>query len=331
MGILVNWIVRAVVFGSVVLYGAIGETLTEKAGNLNLGTPGIMCMGGAFGFVGAYAYETRVSNPNAFLAVLIALGMAFVVSMLGGLLYSFLTTTFNVNQNVVGLTLTIFGVGFGKFFGTYVIPKGAVSTKAEFTYKVFSRKIPFLSDHLGQFGKIVFSYGFMMYLAIIIAIVATIFLTKTRTGLNLRAVGENPGTADAAGINVTKYKYLATCIGSGITGLGGVYYVLDYNNGIWATAAGDAIESLAWLSVALVIFVRWKPVHAIWGAYLFGMCFWAYQFLPGVLGINKINTDLAKMIPYIVTILVLVISSIKKSKENQAPASLGLPYFREER
>ena len=330
MDSLITWIIRAVIFGTVVLYGAIGETLTEKSGNLNLGTPGIMCMGGAFGFVGAYAYETMVATPNVILCILIAIGTAFIVSMFGGLIYSFLTTTLHVNQNVVGLTMTIFGVGLGKFFGTYVIPKGAVSTKAEFAYSIFSKKIPYLGTHLGAFGKIFFSYGFMMYLAIIIAIVATIFLTRTRAGLNLRAVGENPATADAAGINVTKYKYLATCIGSGITGLGGVYYVLDYNNGTWATAAGDAIESLAWLSVALVIFVRWKPVNAVWGSYLFGLCFWAYQFVPSVFGI-KVDTDLAKMIPYLVTILVLVISSIRNSKENQAPASLGLPYFREER
>lgn len=330
MANLISWINIAVVFGSIVLFGAVGESLTEKAGNLNLGTPGIMCMGGAFGFVGAYLYETSVGNPNAFMCILVALGTAFIVSALGGLIYSFLTTTLHANQNVTGLTLTIFGVGLGKFFGTYVIPKGAVSTKADFATKIFRARIPFLSDKLGVVGDILFSYGFMMYLALIVAICATLFLTKTRTGLNLRAVGENPATADAAGINVTKYKYLATCIGSGITGLGGVYYILDYSKGTWATASGTAIESLAWLSVALVIFVRWRPVHAIWGSYLFGLCYWAYQFLPKVIGI-KVNTDLAKMIPYVITILVLIISSMRKSKDNQAPASLGLSYFREER
>lgn len=330
MAAIIGWITRAVIFGTVILYGAIGETLTEKSGNLNLGTPGIMCMGGAFGFIGAYLYETHVTNPIAIVCILIAIGMSILASVFCGLIYTFLTTTFHVNQNVVGLTLTIFGVGFGKFFGTYVIPKGVSFSKTEFAYKTFSKKIPFLSDHLGPVGEIFFSYGFMMYLAIIIAIVAALFLTKTRAGLNLRAVGENPATADAAGINVTKYKYLATCIGSAITGLGGVYYILDYNTGIWATAAGDAIESIAWLSVALVIFVRWKPLNAIWGSYLFGLCFWAYQYIPAITHID-VNTDLAKMLPYVVTILVLVISSVRKSKENQAPASLGLPYFREER
>ena len=139
MANLISWINIAVVFGSIVLFGAVGETLTEKAGNLNLGTPGIMCMGGAFGFVGAYIYETSVGNPNAFMCILVALGTAFIVSALGGLIYSFLTTTLHANQNVTGLTLTIFGVGLGKFFGTYVIPKGAVSTKADFATKKASQ------------------------------------------------------------------------------------------------------------------------------------------------------------------------------------------------
>ena len=148
--------------------------------------------------------------------------------------------------------------------------------------------------------------------------------------MNLRAVGENPATADAAGISVTRYKYLATCVGAGISGLGGIYYVLDYSYGTWATAAGSSIESLAWLSVALVIFASWKPLNIIWGSYIFGMCFWAYNYVPVITG-WQINTDLAQMLPYVVTIVVLIISSIKKSMENQAPNSLGLTYFREER
>ncbi len=329
MANLIAWIIRAVVFGTVVLYGSIGETITEKSGHLNLGTPGIMCIGGAFGFVGAYAYENSVSDPNAAVCILIALSFSFISAMLAGLIYAFLTVSLLVNQNVVGLTLTIFGVGIGKFFGSYVIPEGTVSTKASFANSVFSAKIPFLSG-LGFIGQTVFSYGFMMYLALFIAFAAYFFFQKTRTGLNLRAIGENPATADAAGINVTKYKYLAIAIGSGITGLGGVYYILDYNSATWATAAGDAIESLAWLSVALVIFVRWNTAKAIWGAYLFGLCYWAYAFVPSIIGIS-INTDIAEMLPYIVTILVLIIGNIRSKKGHQGPAYLGMSYYREER
>ena len=327
MAMIVGWIVMSVCFGTVILFGAVGETITEKAGNLNLGTPGIMCMGGAFGFASTCIYETHVDKPNVFVCIAIGLLSAFIMGMVGGLIYSFLTTTLRVNQNVVGLTLTIFGVGLSKFVAQYALPKGGIVTKVEFANKVFSKRIPI---HWGPVGDLFFSYGFMVYLAIIIAIVATWFLNKTRTGLNLRAVGENPGTADAAGISVTKYKYLATCIGSGITALGGLYYILDFNDGTWATADGNAIEAVAWLSVALVIFIRWKPINAIWGAYLFGICYWAYNYFPKITGI-KVNTDLTMMLPYVVTIVVLIVTSIKQRKDNQAPASLGLSYFREDR
>lgn len=329
MATLIGWIVRAVVFGSVVMYGAMGEILTEKAGHLNLGTPGIMCTGGAFGFAAAYAYENAVDNPNFLVCILVAVGTAFLAGALAGLIYCFLTATLLVNQNVVGLTLTIFGVGVGKFFGTYVIPEGAVSTKAVFANKVFIAKIPGLSG-LGVVGELLFSYGFMIYLAIVLAIVVHLFLSRTRVGLNLRAVGENPATADAAGINVTKYKYCAIMIGSGITGLGGVLYVLDYGNGTWATASGDAIEALAWLSVALVIFVRWNTLRAIWGSYLFGLCYWAYNYVPTLIGVN-VTTELAQMLPYIVTIVILILGCTHMKQENQGPAYLGQSYFREDR
>ena len=325
---LIDWITRAIIFGSVIMYGAIGETLTEKAGNLNLGTPGIMCIGAAFSFAGAYIYETKASSPNAVLIIIIALLCAFVSSFLAGALYSLLTTTLRVNQNITGLTLTIFGVGLAKFFGTFILPAGSTSSKAEFSNTVFSHQL--FGGLNNGVGRIFFSYGFMMYAVIIIAILCSVFLKKTRTGLNLRSIGESPATADAAGINVIKYKYLATCIGSGITGLGGLYYVLDYNYGTWATAAGDAIESLAWLSVALVIFSTWKPINLIWGSYLFGFCYWAYNFIPTIIGLN-INTFIAQMLPYVVTIIVLIIGSVRKKRENQGPASLGLSYFREER
>lgn len=330
MAILTGWITMSVIFGTVILYGAVGETITEKAGNLNLGTPGIMCMGGGFGFVAASLCEKSTDKPNAALCIIIPLLTAFVMGMVGGLIYSFLTTTLRVNQNVVGLTLTIFGIGVSKFFAMFVLPKDGVVTKVDFTRKIFAAKIPFLSTKLGYVGEMLFSYGFMVYLAIIIAILASIFLKRTRVGLNLRAVGENPATADAAGIKVAKYKYLATCIGSGITGLGGWFYIVELNNGTWATADGDAIAAVAWLAVALVIFIRWRPINAIWGSILFGVCYWAYNYFPKITGI-KVNTDLTMMLPYVVTIVVLIITSIHQKRESQAPASLGLSYFREDR
>ena len=153
-----------------------------------------------------------------------------------------------------------------------------------------------------------------------------------RGGVNLRAVGENPATADAAGISITKNKYLATCIGAGITGLGGVYYVMDYIKGTWAN--DGTIEKLGWLAVALVIFTTWKSVNAIWGAYIFGLLYWAYYYVPKVfpfIHLTRKSGELFNMLPYVVTIIVLIVVSLRRKKENQGPASLGLPYFREER
>lgn len=329
MSNLIAWIIRAIPFGTIIMYGAMGEILTEKSGNLNLGVPGIMYLGGFAGFASAFYYENNAASPNAFVCVLLSFVCCVAASMLGGLIYSFLTITLRANQNVTGLALTTFGMGIANFFGVFIL-NGKSYTAAPLANSAYACKIPFLSG-LGVIGQTVFGYGFLVYAAVILAVVLHIFLNRTRAGLNLRAVGENPATADAAGISVTKYKYLATCIGAGISGIGGMYYVLDYNSGIWATTG--QIEALGWLAVALVIFTTWRPLNAIWGAYLFGVLYWLYQFLPSLLGftVPSYVTDLIQMVPYVVTIVVLIVSSLHRKKENQPPAHLGLAYFREER
>ena len=302
----------AICFGTVIMFGAIGEILTEKSGNLNLGVPGIMYLGGIAGLAASFFYELNNPAPNKVICLLLSFLAAFLASALGGLLYSFLTITLRANQNVTGLTLTIFGGGVGQ-----------ISVAA--TSSIYRANINNVTD-LGVVGKLFLSYGFMVYLAIVVAIVMAWFLNRTRTGLNLRAVGENPATADAAGINVTRYKYLATCIGAGISGMGGLYYTMDYIKGTWAN--DGTIESLGWLAVALVIFATWRSVNAIWGSYLFGLLFWVYLIIPGL---GRKDIELFKMLPYLVTIVVLVVTSLRKKRENQPPASLGLAYFREER
>ena len=329
MSSLIAWILRAIPFGTIIMYGALGETVTEKSGNLNLGVPGIMYLGGFAGFASAYYYENTVAEPVAILSILLALVSALAASALGGLIYAFLTITLRANQNVTGLALTTFGMGVANFFGVFILD-GATYSAAPLANKAFAAKIPVLSG-LGAAGQLLFSYGFLAYAAILLAVALHWFFTRTRTGLNLRAVGENPATADAAGINVTRYKYLATCAGAAICGLGGLYYVLDYNQGIWATT--EQIQALGWLALALVIFTTWKPLNAIWGAYLFGILYWLYQFLPSILGISVSSamTDLVQMVPYVVTILVLIFVSMRRKKEDQPPAHLGLAYFREER
>mgnify|MGYP000175503968 CR=1 FL=1 len=305
---LIAWIMRAIPFGTIIMYGALGETVTEKSGNLNLGVPGIMYLGGFAGFASAWAYENSVANPNGFVSILIALSCAILASMAGGLIYAFLTISLRANQNVTGLALTTFGMGVANFFGVFIL-NGASYSAAPIANKAFSAKIPVLSG-LGD---------------ILLAVVLHWFLTRTRAGLNLRAVGENPATADAAGINVTLYKYLSTCIGAGICGIGGLYYVLDYNQGIWATTG--QIEALGWLAVALVIFCLWRPLSAIWGSVLFG----ALMILYLRLTIPFIPTQLYKILPYVVTLVVLIIVSLRKKREDQPPTSLGLNYFREDR
>ena len=170
-----------------------------------------------------------------------------------------------------------------------------------------------------------FSYGFMAYLAVIIALAAAFFLKKTRAGLHLRAVGENPATADAAGISVTKYKYLATCIGGAIAGLGGLYFIMDYTGGSWTNGGfGDR----GWLAIALVIFALWRPNIGILGSFIFGGLYIAYSYISGL---SRSSIAIFNMLPYAVTILVLVLTSVRRKKETQPPESLGLPYFREER
>ena len=203
---------------------------------------------------------------------------------------------------------------------------GASQISVAFTSGVYRTKIPFLSDSTGVFGEMFFFYGFLAYVTIIVALAVKWFLNRTSVGLNLRAVGENPATADAAGINVTKYKYVATCVGAGISGLGGLYYTMDYIKDTWAT--DGSIEKLGWLAVALVIFATWKPNRAIWGAYLFGLLCWVYYYLPGL---TRSSQEIFKMLPYVVTLLVLIVVSLRRSKESQPPASLGLAYFREDR
>ena len=213
MSIIIVFLQKAIAQGIAILYVANGEILTEKTGNLNLGVPGMMYMGGVAGLIGAFLYENSAANPSPIVGMLIALICALVCSGLGALLYSILTISLRANQNVTGLALTTFGMGFGNFFGGSLSKLaggvGQISTKV--TASAFRAKIPFLSN-LPVVGELLFSYGFLTYFAIIATIILSWMIYRTRVGLNLRAVGENPGTADAAGINVPLYKYLSTWI-----------------------------------------------------------------------------------------------------------------------
>ena len=324
----INFLLYAIPVGMTFLYGAVGEIIVEKVGHLNLGIPGIMCMGGAGGCVALSLMCGKGIHP--ILVVAISILASFLTGGLMGLLYSFLTVSLRSNQNVTGLVMTIFGVGLTNFIMT-----GVNWDKCAYALEYF--RYPF-----GNGSKWMYC-GCMVWLALVIAAITSIVLSKTRVGLNLRAVGENPATADAVGINVTGYKYVATCIGCGIAALGGLFYIMDYSG---SQEAYKSIEPMGWLAVALGIFTLWRPLLTVIGSVVFGALYIASSYLPsffpqifgaeGILsklpGMNGLALDpLLNMIPYVVTIIVLIVTSIRNKKENQPPAGLGLPYFREER
>ncbi|SHL24840.1 nucleoside ABC transporter membrane protein [Anaerocolumna jejuensis DSM 15929] len=326
MSLLLIFLQNAISQGVSILFGASGEIVTEKSGNLNLGIPGIMYMGGISGLMAAFFYEKSTSHPNAFLGLLISLLVSLLASAFGGLIYSVLTISLRANQNVVGLALTTFGVGFGNFFGGSIskLAGGVGQISVKTTASAYRAEIPGLSK-IPVIGDLFFSYGFLTYLSVILAVLLAFFLKKTRKGLNLRAIGEDPATADAAGINVSRYKYTATISGAAIAGLGGLYFVMEYLGGTWNN---NGFGDRGWLAIALVILALWKPVNAIWGSFLFGGLYILYIYLPGL---TRATQELCKMLPYVVTIIVLILSSKRNKHENQPPASLGEAYFREER
>ncbi len=324
---------NAVIQGIPLMFGATGETLTEKSGNLNLGIPGIMYMGGIGGLVASFLYEQYTPAPSMVVSIILALVFAFLFAMLGGLIYSVLTISLRANQNVSGLAVTTFGVGFGNFLGGSIMKMtgqaGQVTVHA--TGMAFKKTLPFVesaavrnSPVLSGICDMFFSYGFLTYVAILLAVACHYFLNHTKTGLNIRAVGESPATADAASISVPKLKYLSTCIGAGIAGLGGLYFVMEYLGGVWQN---NAFGDRGWLAIALVIFARWSPLNVIWGSILFGGLYMLYTRIP----VANEAQEFLKMLPYVVTIVVLIITSLRRKREDQPPQSLGLPYFREER
>ena len=315
-----DYVITSIALGMTFLYGCTGEIITEKAGHLNLGIPGIMCVGGACGCSALTLFYD--SGLPGILAVIFAIIAAFCGGLAMGAVYCFLTVTLKSNQNVTGLAMTIFGAGLTKF-----IMSRMATTSYEYLFALKYFRMPFYG--MKGVGGLIYC-GIMLFLAIAIALVAAFVLGKTRAGLHLRAVGENPATADAVGINVTRYKYVATLIGSGIAALGGLYYIMDFSG---SPEAYKTIESLGWLAVALVIFTLWKPHLSIIGSIVFGLLYLAGTRIPTLLGINlsMSATPLLKMLPYVVTVIVLIITSVKKKRENQPPASLGLPYFREDR
>lgn len=328
MDILINFLYYSVRAGTPLLLGTTGEIITEKSGSLNLGVEGMMAMGAIGGYVIGCATNS----------LLLGILGAFLFGLLGALVFAFITVTMHANQNVTGLALTTFGVGVYRFWGRCLTTDGTFPTLDSVPHLkeiVSDNGIPLLRD-IPYIGKLLFSYNIFVYIAIAIAVVCWIYIRKSRAGLKLRAIGENPAAADACGVSVNLYKYVNILLGGGICGIGGMYLACVTNSGAWND---NWINGMGWISVALVIFSNWSPVRAIFGAFFFGMLKtlqpWKGNLssaFPEVLGwLNAIPDEFYQMLPFFITAVVLIISCIKKSKKSAEPAAIGLNYFREER
>lgn len=318
MDLFIKFLVAAIGAGTPLLFGTVGEILNEKVGHLNLGVEGMMAIGACAGFMGGYLSDN----------FLVALLCAFAAGMLAALIYAVLTITFMANQNVAGLTMTIFGVGISNFIGVYMIGTsegGTLKLPENVTAQMRSIHIPVLSD-LPVVGELVFSYNPFVYLGIVVAAVCGWYLYRTKTGLNVQAIGENPGAADAASIQVTKWKYFNILLGGGICGIGGAYCSMIINSGVWIS---NSVNGLGWIAVALVIFAAWKPHMAILGSFVFGALRVLKYYKVGFM--VNLPDAFFDMLPFLITALVLIITSMRGSKGVHIPAFLGNNYFREER
>ena len=327
IGVITSFIHSIIVYNIPLLYGTVGEIMVEKSGSLNLGVEGTMAVGAIFGYLmGCYANSLGVG-----------IGVAFLAGALFGLIFAYLTVSLQANQNITGLTLTTFGLGIYFFVGNGVkqIAWPAMNSYENIKNGFADISIPLLSD-IPIIGKGLFSHNLLVYLGILIAVAMWWFLKHTSAGLKLRAIGENPGAADASGINIKLSKYLYICLGCGIMGIGGYYMALlmsgSFNSSCW-------IGGYGWIAVALVIFANWNPALAIVGTLVFGF-FNTLQVssgslamaFPSVCGwLAHIPTQLYQALPFIITAIVLVVTSIRKKKGSGLPASLGLNYFREDR
>ena len=317
-----------VVYNIPLLYGTVGEILIEKSGSFNLGVEGIMAVGAIFGYlIGCSADSLAVGILASFLCA-----GAF------GIIFAVLTITMQANQNVTGLTMTTFGVGLFFFIGKGLSGSWPVMTQYENINNGFKNPIaiPLLSK-IPIVGKAFFSHNILVYLGILIAVVVWIYLNKTKAGLRLRSIGENPAAADALGINITLYKYVHIILGSGIMGIGGYYMGLNLGGSFEGSTCW--INGYGWIAVALVIFANWNTLAAILGTLVFGFFntlqiysgSLSYAF-PNVLGfLAKIPSQLYQALPFIITALVLIFSSVRKNNKSAQPTALGLNYYREER
>lgn len=327
LNVITLFVFYIVVYNIALLYGTVGEIVTEKSGSLNLGVEGIM----AIGAIGGYIFGCRADN------VWIGILASFICAGLCGLLFAWLTVSLQANQNVTGLTLTTFGLGLYFFIGKGMgenFPNLQDCTNLLKQVQVI--EIPLLSK-IPIIGQGLFSQNILVYLGFIIAIVMYIYIYKTKAGLKMRSVGENPAAADAVGVNISLYKYVNIILGAGIMGIGG--YQMGINLGGSFEGSNCWINGYGWIAVALVIVANWNPAKAILGTFIFGFFntlqvyggALAYAFPKGLGWLSNIPSHLYQALPFIITALVLVVTSARKNKKSQGPAAMGMNYYREDR
>lgn len=314
-GLLVQLLVTGTLYGTPLAIAGLGELLAERSGVLNLGVEGMMLMGA----VTAFWVSRDVSGPNVLVLVLAVL-VAAAAAALTAVIHAFLTITLRANQIVSGLALTIFAGAIG--LSSYVGQRAGLGGEP-------GRHVLHSIDVLGLrglpvIGPLLFHQDAMVYVSWLMVIAVSLYLARTRPGLHVRAVGEDPHAADAMGIDVARYRYAHTIVGGALAGIGGSFYTLAISP-VWT----DGITNGAgWIAIALVIFAFWRPAAVLGGAYLFGVV--------SALGSNleargsSLPSELFSALPYLLTMVVLVIVASGWGKGRLgAPAALGIPYARD--
>ena len=319
-GLVVQVLAQAVLYGTPILFAALGELLAERSGILNLGVEGMMLVGAAMGFWGVQ----QAPGPEWLVLVLAVLTAAFAGLVMSSIL-AYLTVSLRASQIVSGLALTVFagGLGLSSYLGNDL---GLADTPGKHS---FSEIDVFGLADAPVVGPILFDQPALVYISWALVVLIAFYLARTRPGLNVRAVGENPGAADAMGISVTRYRYAHVLAGGALAGIGGACYSLAITPG-W-TDGDSLVGGAGWIAIALVIFSFWRPELCLVGAYLFGGLSGG---LPSALQAHgyKIKPEFLNALPDVMTIVVLVLVSTGLSRRRLgAPAALGIPYVREER